>query len=136
MKRREIEEAGTELSDKQDRLVGSSIAVSPLLGTAIVLNLDEKSSTVFLFLPLGIVAIIYVIFNAFMFLYDQSGAAWPSHIIGFLTGLLVGTPWRGKGREIGGSERGAPFPATHAIKLRVGEFVQNSLGFIVHRRRI
>ena len=78
-------------------ILGSSIAVSALLGAVIVLNPDSKSSPLFLYLPLGLVALIYVIFNAFMLIYDQSGGvAWPSHIIGFCGGVLLGVLWREK----------------------------------------
>lgn len=76
-------------------IVGSSIAVSALLGAVIVLNPEGKSSPLFLFLPLGLVALIWVIFNAFMLLYDQSGGvAWPSHVIGFFIGVVLGVLWR------------------------------------------
>ena len=77
------------------RIVGASIAVSALIGAVIVLNPDSKSSPLFLYLPLGLVALIYVIFNAFMLIYDQSGGvAWPSHIIGFCFGVLLGVLWK------------------------------------------
>jgi membrane associated rhomboid family serine protease len=78
-------------------ILGSSIAVSTLLGAVIVLNPDRRSSPLFLYLPLGLVALVYVIFNAFMLLYDQSGGvAWPSHIIGFFIGVLFGMTWRNR----------------------------------------
>jgi membrane associated rhomboid family serine protease len=76
-------------------ILGSSIAVSALLGAVIISNPDSKSSPLFFYLPLGLVALIYVIFNAFMLIYDQSGGvAWPSHIIGFFIGVLFGMMWR------------------------------------------
>jgi membrane associated rhomboid family serine protease len=85
-------------------ILGSSIAVSTLLGAVIVLNPDSKSSPLFLYLPLGLVALIYVIFNAFMLIYDQSGGvAWPSHIIGFCAGVLLGILWRRKNRPVANS---------------------------------
>jgi len=85
-------------------IVGSSIAVSALLGAVIVLNPNGKSTPLFLLLPLGLVALIYVIFNVFMVVYDQSGGvAWPSHIIGFSIGLLVGLMWRRNDRKTSGS---------------------------------
>jgi len=76
-------------------ILGSSIAVSSLLGAVIVLNPDAKPSPLFLYLPLGLLAVIYVIFNVFMLIYDQSGGvAWPSHIIGFAVGVVLGLLWR------------------------------------------
>ena len=92
-------------------IVGSSIAVSALLGAVIVLNPSDKSSPLFLLLPLGLVAVIYVIFNAFMLLYDQSGGvAWPSHIIGFCVGVFFGVLWRGNKKEQTVGKRSVPFP--------------------------
>ncbi len=83
-----------------ETIVGSSIAVSAVLGGVIVLNPSRSSSILFFFLPLGLVALIYLIFNGFMLLYDQSGGvAWPSHVIGFATGALVGLTWRKNGRN-------------------------------------
>ena len=76
-------------------ILGSSIAVSALLGAVIVLNPNAKPSPLFLYLPLGLLAVIYVIFNVFMLIYDQSGGvAWPSHIIGFAVGVVLGLKWR------------------------------------------
>ena len=73
------------------RIVGASIAVSALLGAVMVLNPTVKSSVLLLYLPLGLVALIYVIFNLFMLIYDQGGGvAWPSHIIGFALGVVIG----------------------------------------------
>lgn len=78
-------------------IIGASIAVSALVGAVIVLNPNAKSSPLFLYLPLGLLAVIYVIFNVFMLSYDQSGGvAWPSHIIGFAIGVVLGLEWRAK----------------------------------------
>jgi rhomboid family protein len=88
---------GIPLYAPGDHIVGSSIAVSALVGAAIVLDPDKKSMLL-LYVPLGLVAVIYVIFNVFMFLYDQSGGvAWGSHIIGFSFGVLFGIGWRKSG---------------------------------------
>jgi membrane associated rhomboid family serine protease len=76
------------------RIVGASIAVSALVGAVVVLS-PNSHSPLLLFAPLGLVAIIYLIFNAFMLFYDQtSGIAYQSHIIGLLIGVVSGLVWR------------------------------------------
>lgn len=75
-------------------IVGASIAVSALVGGAVVLA-PNRNSPLFLFAPLGLVAMIYLIFNAFMLMFDQSGGiAYQSHAIGFFTGMVFGLAWR------------------------------------------
>ena len=87
---------GIPFYSRDTHIVGSSIAVSALAGGAlVVLKLDKPSSPLVLFAPIGLVAIIYLIFNVFMLIYDQSGGvAWPSHIIGFVVGAILGLMWR------------------------------------------
>jgi membrane associated rhomboid family serine protease len=75
-------------------IVGASIAVSALVGAVVVLT-PNRHSPLLLFAPLGLVAMIYLIFNAFMFIFDQSGGiAYQSHIIGFFVGVSFGLAWR------------------------------------------
>jgi membrane associated rhomboid family serine protease len=79
------------------RIVGSSIAVSAIVGAVVVLAPNRKS-LLLLSAPLGLVATIYLIFNAFMIVFDQTGGiAYQSHIIGFFIGVIVGLASR-KGR--------------------------------------
>jgi uncharacterized protein len=76
------------------RIVGASIAVSALAGAVVVLAPNRNSPLLF-FAPLGLVATIYLIFNAFMLFYDQTGGvAYQSHIIGFFIGMIFGLAWR------------------------------------------
>jgi membrane associated rhomboid family serine protease len=76
------------------RIVGASIAVSALVGAGVVLTPDRRSSLL-LFAPLGLVAVIYLIFNAFMITIDQTGGvAYQSHVIGFFIGVIFGLAGR------------------------------------------
>ncbi|HEY6283619.1 MAG TPA: rhomboid family intramembrane serine protease [Nitrososphaerales archaeon] len=85
---------GIPFYSPETRIVGSSIAVSALVGAAVILTPNRKSPLL-LFVPLGLVAMIYLIFNAFMLLFDQTGGvAYQSHIIGFFVGVLFGLGWR------------------------------------------
>jgi membrane associated rhomboid family serine protease len=70
--------AGMPFHSPETHIVGSSIAVSSLVGAGLaVLELDKRSSPLVLFAPL--VAVIYIIFNVFTLAYDQSGGvAWLS----------------------------------------------------------
>lgn len=82
-------------------IVGASIAVSALVGAAVVLT-PNKSSPLLLFAPIGLVATIYLIFNGFMLVVDQSGGvAYQSHVIGFFVGAIFGFAWRKKRPESG-----------------------------------
>ena len=87
------------------RIVGASIAVSALVGAVVVLS-PNRNSPLVLFAPLGLVAMIYLIFNAFMLIFDQSGGiAYQSHIIGFFTGLIFGLAWRKREAPSAGATR-------------------------------
>jgi membrane associated rhomboid family serine protease len=90
--------AGIPFYSPETHIVGSSIAVSALVGAGlVVVKLDKPSSPLLLFAPLGLVAMVYIIFNVFMLLNDQSGGvAWPSHVIGFFMGVVFGLVWRGR----------------------------------------
>jgi membrane associated rhomboid family serine protease len=86
--------AGVPFYSPDTHIVGSSIAVSALVGAAVVLA-PNRSSPLTLFAPLGLVATIYLIFNAFMLTVDQTGGiAYQSHVIGFFIGLILGLAWR------------------------------------------
>src|SRR4029077_1135631 len=75
--------AGVPFYSPETHIVGASIAVSALVGAAVVVA-PSRSSPLTLFAPLGLVATIYLIFNAFMIAFDQSGGvAYQSHVIGF-----------------------------------------------------
>jgi membrane associated rhomboid family serine protease len=86
--------AGVPFYSPDTHIVGSSIAVSALVGAAVVLA-PSRSSPLTLFAPLGLVATIYLIFNTFMLTVDQTGGvAYQSHVIGFSIGLILGFAWR------------------------------------------
>jgi len=86
------------------RIVGASVAVSGLVGAAMVIT-PNKRSILLLSAPLGLAAVVYLIFNAFMLLSDQSGGvAYPSHIIGFVIGVALGFTWR-RSRPSGGGDQ-------------------------------
>jgi hypothetical protein len=89
---------------------GSSIAVSVLLGAIIVLNPEGKSSPpVAVHLSLGFVATIYLIFNVFMLLYDQSGGvAWPSRIFLASSECSIWATVTKEKEETGGSQEEEP----------------------------
>ena len=83
---------GVPLYSEATRIVGSSIAVSAVIG-AVLATTPFKPSPIFLFkAPLGLIAVIYFIFNAFFAFYGQTtlGIAYPSHIIGFMVGVGFG----------------------------------------------
>jgi rhomboid family protein len=96
-------------------IVGSSIAVSALVGAVVVLA-PNRHSPLLLFAPLGLVAIIYLIFNAFMLTIDQSGGiAYQSHMIGFFIGMIFGLAWRKWERGSVSSNPGDPNPRNGTI---------------------
>jgi len=74
-------------------MVGASASIFTL---AAVTMLDKplKISLLFLFLPVGLVAILYFIFNLFEIYYGISGnIAYISHVIGFMIGIPIGIYW-------------------------------------------
>ncbi len=82
---------GAPFYSANTKIVGSSIAVSALIGASLV-ALPNRQSPIFLFrAPLGLVAVIYLVFNAFLAFYGQTvtGIAYPSHVRGFLVGVVV-----------------------------------------------
>ncbi len=75
-----------------DFLVGASAAIFTL--TAVVLLVKPLKFSFIFLMPLGLVAIIYLIYNV---LAVQSGAegniAYVSHVIGFIIGIPMGMAW-------------------------------------------
>ncbi len=75
-----------------DFLVGASAAIFTL--TAVVLLVKPLKFSFIFLMPLGLVAIIYLIYNI---LAVQSGAegniAYASHVIGFAIGIPIGIAW-------------------------------------------
>jgi membrane associated rhomboid family serine protease len=74
-------------------LVGASAAIFTLAATAMLVK-PLKFSWLFLFLPVGLVAIIYFVYNVFAVYNGLSGGvAYISHVIGFLIGIPFGVGW-------------------------------------------
>ena len=72
--------------------VGASAAIFTL--TAIVMLLKPLRFSWLLLMPVGLVAILYFLYNAFAVYYHfQSNVAYISHIIGFSLGLPLGIAW-------------------------------------------
>jgi len=88
---------GVPLYPLNTTVVGSSIAVSTVIG-AVLAAIPMRRSPFFLFhAPLGLVATVYLIFNAFMTLAvpdSAGGVAYPSHVIGFVVGIAISLIWR------------------------------------------
>lgn len=74
-------------------LVGASAAIFTLAATAMLVK-PLKFSWLFLFLPVGLVAIVYFLYNVFAVYGGLSGGvAYVSHVIGFLVGIPFGMAW-------------------------------------------
>ena len=75
-----------------DFLIGASAAIFTL--TAVVLLVKPLKFSFIFLMPLGLVAVIYIIYNI---LAVQSGAegniAYASHVIGFAIGIPIGVAW-------------------------------------------
>lgn len=81
------------------KMVGASAAIFTLASIVMLIK-PLKFSWIFL-MPLGLVAILYFIYNllAIYFLTGNAGIGYWGHIIGFLIGLPFGISWsRGKWR--------------------------------------
>jgi membrane associated rhomboid family serine protease len=90
-------------------IVGASIAVSALVGAVLVL-VPNRNSPLLLYAPLGLVAVIYLIFNAFMLAFHQSGGiAFQSHLVGFFIGVIFGLAWRKGGTNVVRTQGGSDF---------------------------
>lgn len=82
-------------------MVGASAAIFTLI--AIVMLIKPLKFSWFFFMPLGLVAIIYFIYNVFAVYYpgiSESSIGYWGHIIGFLIGVPFGIRWsRGRWRK-------------------------------------
>ncbi|MBS7648726.1 MAG: rhomboid family intramembrane serine protease [Candidatus Bathyarchaeia archaeon] len=79
-------------------MIGSSAAIFTLLAIVMLIK-PLKFSWLFL-MPLGLVAILYFIYNALMIFYlniNETNIGYLGHVIGFLVGVPFGISWsRGK----------------------------------------
>jgi len=72
--------------------VGASAAIFTL--TAVVMLMKPLRWSWLLFMPVGLVAILYFLYNGLAVYYQQqSDVAYVSHIIGFSLGLPLGIAW-------------------------------------------
>jgi membrane associated rhomboid family serine protease len=72
--------------------VGASAAIFTL--TAVVMLMKPLRWSWLLLMPVGLVAILYFLYNAIVVYYHlQSDIAYVSHIIGFSLGLPMGVAW-------------------------------------------
>lgn len=72
--------------------VGASAAIFTL--TAVVMLMKPLRWSWLLLMPVGLVAVLYFLFNAVAVYYQyQSNVAYVSHIIGFSLGLPLGIAW-------------------------------------------
>jgi membrane associated rhomboid family serine protease len=76
----------------QTFLVGASAAIFTL--TAIAMLVKPLKFSFFFLMPLGLVAIIYFMYNVLAVYYGAEGnIAYISHVIGFLIGVPFGAKW-------------------------------------------
>lgn len=72
--------------------VGASAAIFTL--TAVVMLLKPLRFSWLLLMPVGLVAVLYFLYNAVAIYYhQQSDVAYVSHIIGFTIGMAFGVSW-------------------------------------------
>lgn len=72
--------------------VGASAAIFTL--AAVVMLLKPLRFSWLLLMPVGMVAIVYFLYNAVaVYLHLQSNVAYVSHVIGFLLGVPFGIAW-------------------------------------------
>lgn len=80
------------------RMIGASAAIFTLVSMTILIK-PLKFSWIF-FMPLGLVAIIYFLYNVFAIVYMEiglTGISYIGHVIGFIVGIPLGVAWsRGK----------------------------------------
>jgi membrane associated rhomboid family serine protease len=75
--------------------VGASAAIFTL--TAVVMLLKPLRFSLLLLMPVGLVAVLYFLYNALAVYYHfQGDVAYASHIIGFAIGLPLGVAWSSK----------------------------------------
>jgi membrane associated rhomboid family serine protease len=71
-------------------MIGASAAIFALAAAAMLLK-PLKSSILFFFMPLGLVAILYFIFNLFAVYFSVGGnVGYAAHVAGFLIGIPFG----------------------------------------------
>lgn len=80
------------------RMIGASAAIFTLISITMLIK-PLKFTWIFL-MPLGLVAMIYFLYNIFAIAYPgfgEAGVGYLGHVIGFLTGVPLGIAWsRGK----------------------------------------
>jgi len=73
-------------------MIGASAAIFTL--AAVVMLVKPLKFSFLFFMPQGLVAIIYFIYNVFaVYLGVQTNVAYVSHVIGFLIGISFGIAW-------------------------------------------
>jgi membrane associated rhomboid family serine protease len=76
----------------QTFLVGASAAIFTL--TAIAMLVKPLKISIFFLMPVGLVAIIYLVYNVLAVYYGAEGnIAYISHVIGFAMGVPFGAKW-------------------------------------------
>jgi membrane associated rhomboid family serine protease len=76
----------------QNFLVGASAAIFTL--TAIAMLVKPLEFSIFFLMPVGLVAIIYFVYNVLAVYYGTEGnIAYISHVIGFAIGVPFGAKW-------------------------------------------
>jgi membrane associated rhomboid family serine protease len=76
----------------QTFLVGASAAIFTL--TAIAMLVKPLKFSIFFLMPVGLVAIIYLVYNVLAVYYGAEGnIAYISHVIGFAMGVPFGAKW-------------------------------------------
>ena len=78
--------------DAATPLIGASAAIFTL--SAIVMLIKPLKFSILFFMPQGLVAILYFVYNAFAVYYGAEGnVAYIAHIIGFAIGIPLGLAW-------------------------------------------
>ena len=78
--------------------VGASAAIFTL--TAVVMLLKPLRFSWLLLMPVGLVAVLYFLYNALaVYLNQQSNVAYISHILGFVIGVPLGIAWSEKWKK-------------------------------------
>lgn len=74
-------------------MIGASAAIFTLAAVTMLVE-PFRTSVLFFFLPAGLVAILYFIFNLLALSYQvSSNVAYISHMIGFIIGIPLGIGW-------------------------------------------
>jgi len=82
--------SGTYFYGFNSVMIGASAAIFTLAATAMLVK-PLKSSLLFFYMPLGLVAILYFIFNLFAVYFSVGGnVGYVAHVAGFLLGLPFG----------------------------------------------